>query len=734
MRRTLKDTTLRFRRAPIVVIQLALIGLSYWLAFQLRFDSRPPDWASAALQHTLPWLILIRGLTFLPFRLYEGLWKYTGLYDLEALIGGVLVSSGLFTIFLLSPFGAHSFPRSVIVIDALLVTMMLGGMRMARRVLADFTGVRTASSRRVLVYGAGDAGQMIVREMRNKRSFGSAPVGFVDDDPAKIGRRIHRVKVYGGRADIADIIDRTDPTEILLALPGLDPAELRRIVESLEAFHLPIKTLPNLRDIIDGKVGVEQIRTLRVEDLLSRPAVGLNSDAIRALVHGRRVLVTGAGGSIGSELCRQILSFRPSSLVLFERYENSLHAIRLELEDVLKKIHWRDRPASVGIYAVVGDVTDAALVTSAFTKHRPELVFHAAAHKHVPLMEENPCEAVKNNVRGTRVLAAAAEEAGVDRFILISTDKAANPVSVMGASKRLAELVVQQQAEGSGTSFAIVRFGNVLGSNGSVVPRFIEQIRTGGPVTVTHPDVRRFFMLIPEAVQLVLHAAADAKAGDTYVLDMGEQVKLVDVARNMIRLAGRIPDEEIAIEFIGLRPGEKLEEELYGAGELLRPSAIPKVMVVNGRPKATPEFLPAVTRLEDLAFTGAAERVVAELRMLVGAPIHTDGAEFVAPAMTPAGEREQNSRSARRQECPACGYEVHRSKAKRIDQHIRKRFTTKRLYRCSRCGWCDWVFPMDRPVNVSVDEQSAPDLAALDQLPASNIPEPRRHFSPKSLQ
>ena len=423
------------------------------------------------------------------------------------------------------------------------------------------------------VFGAGDAGEMIVRDMRTKSSQPYRPIGFIDDDRAKVGLRIHGVPVLGTRHDLSAILERYKPHEVLIAIPRAEPAAMRAIVRSLEPFKIPIKTLPNLRDLIDGKVELAKIRSLSVEDLLVRAPVGLDIQPVKSLIAGRRVMVTGAGGSIGSELCRQIAGLKPATLVMFDRYENTLHDIRVELDD---------RKHAFGVIPVIGDVTDASRVNAVLAEHQPEIIFHAAAHKHVPLMEENPCEAVKNNVRGTRVLAQAADAHGVDRFIMISTDKAVNPTSVMGASKRVAELVVQAQAVGSGTSFSIVRFGNVLGSNGSVVPRFLDQIKKGGPVTVTHPDMRRFFMLIPEAVQLVLHAASQAESGATYVLEMGEQVKLLDMARDLIRLSGLIPEDDIKIEFTGLRPGEKLYEELVGADEEARPSAVEK-FCVSGR-------------------------------------------------------------------------------------------------------------------------------------------------------
>lgn len=716
---------LRFRRLPIVIAQLAIVAISYWAAYQLRFDFRTPDWAFTALIQTLPWLILIRGLAFLPFRLYEGLWKYTSVYDLQMLIAGIATSSFIFSVYVI--IGHEKFPRSVLVIDTLIVTMMLGGIRMSRRLAAEYGSLRAVVGNRVLIYGAGDAGQMIVREMRQRTSAGLEPLGFIDDDPLKVGRRIHGIRVLGTRSQLADIIDEFEPSEILLALPGVPAETIREIVRAIEPYKLPIKTLPALKDIINGRVGVEQIRQLKVEDLLARPPVGLDPKPVRQLIHGHRVMITGAGGSIGSELCRQVLRLGPSALILFERYENSLHAIRTELEDGVKF----DRGRRVEMHAVIGDVTDEAVVKKTFEKHRPELVLHAAAHKHVPLMEENPCEAVKNNVRGTRVLAGAAEAAGVDRFIMISTDKAANPTSIMGASKRLAELVVQAQAFGSGTSFSIVRFGNVLGSNGSVVPRFLEQIRNGGPVTVTDPNVKRFFMLIPEAVQLVLHAAAEARSGATYVLDMGEQIKVADMARNLIRLSGKVPDQDIKIVFTGLRPGEKMEEELIGDNETIQPTSMAKISSVYAQQEPVGDsFKAELAKLESLALSGDAVEVVNRLRSMshatapAGAPLRSGH----TPSPMPFDQIHGQS-----QICPACKSHVHRSKARRFDQHLRKRLTSKRLFRCAQCGWRGWLQIIERAGSPAVGATPAVDLIALDQATPGPEP-PRRSFSPKDLR
>jgi FlaA1/EpsC-like NDP-sugar epimerase len=424
----------------------------------------------------------------------------------------------------------------------------------------------------VLIIGAGDAGEMIVRDMLHNPANEYQPVGFVDDDPGKRGERIHGVPVVGGRADLARIIEQTRVDDVLIAMPSAPASVVRDVVRALQPFHVTINTLPNLREIISGKVHVEQIRKLAIEDLLARPPVGLDPAPVRSLIAGQPVMVTGAGGSIGSELCRQIAAFGPKTLLLFERYENSLFAVTNELQD---------RWPHLDIRPVVGDVGDSCRLSAVFAAAAPRIVFHAAAHKHVPLMELSPGEAIKNNVFGTQQLVDAACRHGVERFILISTDKAVNPTSVMGVSKRVAEMIVQAKNGTCQTACATVRFGNVLGSNGSVVPRFLEQIKAGGPVTVTHPEMRRYFMLIPEAVQLVMHAAAMAKGGEVFVLDMGEQMKVLDMAKTLIRLSGFVPDEDIPITFTGLRPGEKLYEELVGNHESVEPSGVEKITKIR---------------------------------------------------------------------------------------------------------------------------------------------------------
>lgn len=615
---------LKYRRVAIVGLHLILAGVSNYVAFWLRFDGVIPDDSWNLFLRMVPLLVLTRGVAFIPFRLYEGLWRYTSIWDLRSLVGSVLTSSLAFYLLVHFVFHLTAYPRSVFFVDSLLMLCMLGGLRLTRRIGRELVHF-DQGCRRVLVYGAGNAGESIVRDMHHNRPYAYQPIGFVDDNPAKVGRRIHGVKVLGTRHEVAKIIEETRPDVVVVAIPSAGPSRLRSVVQVLEPFKVPIQTLPNLRDVLDGKVSVSQIRELSVVDLLERAPVGLDPGPVRHLIEGKRVLVTGAGGSIGSELSRQIMRLRPAALVLVDRSEHGLQALATELA-----VREQGRHTD----ALVADVTDPERIASILAKHRPEVIFHAAAHKHVPLMEENPCEAVKNNVRGTRLLAAVARRHGVERFILISTDKAVNPSSVMGATKRVAELLMQEMNGHGAGIFAAVRFGNVLGSSGSVVPHFLEQIKAGGPVTVTHPDMRRYFMLIPEAVHLVLHAATLSKGGDIFVLDMGEPVRILDLARNLIRLSGFVPDEEIPIRFIGQRPGEKLCEDLVGADETIRPSSAPRIHRVESRGAVEYGSLASeVVELERVAATGDALAVMRRLCTLV--PTYKPGDGDASAAVVP---------------------------------------------------------------------------------------------------
>lgn len=565
-----RDFLLRWRRPFIVLLDMGLIILSNFLAFWLRFDGTIPDGEAQLFVELLPWLLAIRGVAFAVFGLNEGLWRYTSIWDLQNIISGVFLSTVAFAGVVYWGMGLASYPRSVLIIDSILLIGFVTGVRLPSRLFRDKLIYR--QRKKVLIIGAGDSGERIVREMKTNQSSHYNPIGFIDDQVSLLNKRIHGIKVLGTRRDLATVLQERKPEEIILALPKAKPALLREILSLLGPFKVAIKTLPSFEELLDDRSAVSQMRSVALADLLPRAPVHLQADTVRYMVEGQRILITGAGGSIGSELSRQVAGLAPEALVLYERHENSLYTISKELDD---------RGWSSCVRPVLGDVTDARRLASTMARFRPTLVFHAAAHKHVPLVELNPAEALKNNCMGTRMAAEMAHRFQVERFVLISTDKAVNPSSVMGATKRVAELIVQNMARQSRTRFITVRFGNVLGSNGSVLLRFQEQIQAGGPVTVTHPEVRRFFMLIPEAVLLVLHAASIGEQGATYVLDMGEQISVLDLARSLIRLSGFVPEKEIPIQFIGLRPGEKLSESLVGDGEIAESSSIDKILRVR---------------------------------------------------------------------------------------------------------------------------------------------------------
>ena len=607
MRINVARLLLKYRRIFVVAVQLGAVVLSHYAAFWLRFDGDiPPDQARTIVQ-ILPWLIAVRALSFVPFRLYEGLWRYAGFWDLRNIVSATVTGTvALFVVFQWG-LGLTSYPRSVFLTDSVLLIVILGGLRMSRRLHRELSLLTREKG--VLIYGAGSAGELIVRDMRKNSFYEYEPVGFLDDDPIKVGHRIHGIKVLGTRDDLRRIMLEKRPDAVLIAISRAEPASIRAIVQMLEPFKVPIQTLPNLRHVLGSRASVKQIRSLSIEDLLDRNPVALDSTPVQALFEDRRVLVTGAGGSIGTEVCRQIASFRPGALILVERYENGLEAVFNSLAS--------DGFAGLA-HPIVADLTDEERMVDVWRKHRPEIVLHAAAHKHVPMMERNPCEAVLNNVRGARMLIEIAVSHGVERFLMISTDKAVNPVSVMGATKRVGEMLVQTVAGASAGVFAAVRFGNVLASNGSVVPRFLEQIGRGGPVTVTHPEMRRYFMLIPEAVGLVLQAIAMAKGGDIFALEMGPQMKVLDLARNLIRLSGFVPNEEIQIVFTGPRPGEKLCEELLGADEEMEPSSVDGILRIRPRTIAAwDEVVGHVRELERTAMAGDMALVLDGLRTIV---------------------------------------------------------------------------------------------------------------------
>ncbi|HEX7766571.1 MAG TPA: nucleoside-diphosphate sugar epimerase/dehydratase [Nitrospira sp.] len=559
---------MRFRSLLVVATHLALIVAAHLTAFLLRFEGNIQPPFDVIMWRYLPAVLLIYWGGLWVFGIQRGLWRYVGLHDLGRIFWASMTSAVVFYGLVHIGLGWKEYPRSIIILTGLLSGLYIAGIRLAVRWFREWLQIIAPTARRVLIVGAGHAGELLARDMLSDPSFNCRPVGFIDDDPVKRKMKIHGVPVVGTIADIKQAADRLEVHEIIVALPSAGTGTKQKILAASEGCTAPIKILPNVKQLLGDPVSLQQVRPMSLEDLLQREPIQTDRQELHPLIEGKTVLVTGAGGSIGSELCRQIASYRPESLVLFERYENSLHALLLELRATF--------PA-VGVLPIIGDVTVPERVAEVFRQTGPDLVFHAAAHKHVPLMELNPKEAVRNNVLGTRIVAEAALAAGVDRFVLISTDKAVNPTSVMGVTKRIAEQVIQRFNHRGRTKYTVVRFGNVLGSNGSVVPLFTEQIRKGGPITVTDPEIKRFFMTIPEAVQLVLQASVIGQGGDVFVLDMGEQIKIVDLARNMIVLSGLVPGKDIEIQFTGLRPGEKLYEELFDESEQTEPTAHEKI-------------------------------------------------------------------------------------------------------------------------------------------------------------
>lgn len=580
-----------------IAVDLAVLSLAYWLAILLRFDGVPVGLLSE-LVRGWPVVVGVQFAALLTVHGYATSWRYTDLSEvigiLRALCYSALILLGVRLATGRVPGGTGALiPIGVVLIGFAFAFAGVAALRVARRI----TSVRVAAAPgasaavRTLLIGAGWDGTRVAREIAAHPHLNIRPVGFVDDDPAKRGRLVAGLRVLGTTTDLARIAAEREARLALVTIASGSAGQVRRIVSLCEAAGLETRTLPGLLDLLERRVNVSRVRDVVVGDLLRRPPVELDLGAISDDLSAQVVAITGAGGSIGSELSRQVLAFNPQALVLIERAEPALFAVHTELGGL---------GGATRLVPCVGDVCDPTRMRAILAEHRPTVVLHAAAHKHVPLMEANPGEALKNNVGGTRVVADLAAELGVAKFVLISTDKAVNPSSVMGATKRLAELYVQS-LDAPRTRFLAVRFGNVLGSAGSVVPTFARQIARGGPVTVTHPDMRRYFMTIPEACQLVLQAAAMGRGGEVFLLDMGEPVRVVDLARDMIRLSGLRPDDDIAITYTGIRPGEKLFEELTLAEEQADRTRHPKIW--TGRCQRLPhhELLDRLTRLSSLA-------------------------------------------------------------------------------------------------------------------------------------
>ena len=597
-------------RLPLVVgAQLVLILIANLSAFVFRFEGDIPSFYRDLAFAALPLVVAVYAAGMWMFGLFRGLWRYVGLHDLGNILWASILSTVVFYGIVRGGLGWIEYPRSVIVLTGMLSCGFLAGIRLAVRWFREWLQIVGPTARRVLIVGAGNAGELLARDLQANPGYNYRPVAFVDDDSVKQNVMIHGIPVLGMIADIQRVIQSVEGQEIIIAIPSATPKLMQRILAAAEGCHLPIKTLPNNKQLLDSHVSIRQVHPMSLEDLLQREPIQTDLQELHPLLEGKRVLVTGAGGSIGSELCRQIARYRPASLVLFERHENSLYALELELREMFPQVK---------IMAVIGDTTSRDRVGEVFKACSPQLIFHAAAHKHVPLMEQNPGEAVKNNIFGTRIVGEASMAAGVERFVLISTDKAVNPSNVMGATKRIAECLVQRMNQRGSTLFTVVRFGNVLGSNGSVVPLFAEQIRKGGPVTVTHPEIKRYFMTIPESVQLILQASVRGQGGDVFVLDMGEQIRLTDMARNMIVLSGLVPDQDIKITYTGLRAGEKLYEELFEHGERVEPTSHDKIKrAVSQMPFAQGELNRHLEELDRLLPCSDSGVVIRKLQIML---------------------------------------------------------------------------------------------------------------------
>jgi FlaA1/EpsC-like NDP-sugar epimerase len=610
---------LRLRRPVVLGLHLLLVPLGYYMAFALRFDFRPPERHIDLFWRTVPYLMVLRMASFAIFGLFHGWWRHVGMRDLIDLVRATTLSSVLLVLALfmtgdLTGAGAGEFlPRSVLVLDWITALVLFGGLRFGVRAFREerLLPWRARRGRPALIIGAGTAAERLLRETQREGESEICPVAMVDDDPDKRGMRLHGVPVVGTSRDLKALVASSGIKLLVIAIPSATRQEMRAIVEACLQTGVDFKIVPSMRELLDGRARLGELRKVQIEDLLGRDAIDLGVEGPRGDLEGRTVMVTGGAGSIGSELARQVAGFAPRRLLVLDQAESPLYFTNLEL---------RSAHPELEIIPIIADVTDAARMESVFARHRPDFVFHAAAYKHVPLMEDNPVEAVRNNVIGTLTVAQSAARYGAEKFVLISTDKAVYPSSVMGATKRLAEQIVLgwPALRASDTDFRAVRFGNVLGSDGSVIPVFKRQLAAGQPITVTHPEVTRYFMTIPEAVQLVLQAAALHDAGGRIcMLEMGEPVRIVELAENLIRLSGLEPYTDVPIVFTGLRPGEKLHEELMEAREATVPTAISKVRVVQTVEPEPEALTTGLDRLATAAAVGSAADILDAIRGLV---------------------------------------------------------------------------------------------------------------------
>jgi FlaA1/EpsC-like NDP-sugar epimerase len=598
-----------YRRVLIVGAHVLLVPLAYYAAYAIRFDFRVPAAELRVFWATLPYLLAIRLAVFARYGLFRGYWQHVGLRDLVDLGIATSLSTALFVGFLFVFGWPGALPRSVFVLDWLSVVFLSGGLRFAARAFREgqlpMQGMR--GTRRTLLIGAGEAAEMLLRQVQHdgRGREGIGVVGLVDDNPETHGRALHGVTVLGGTVDLETLVHRHRIQLIVIAIRSATAEQMRRIVQRCTATGTDFKIIPSLQDLLDGRAAIGQLREVEIEDLLGREPVHLDLAQVRADLEGRSVLITGAGGSIGSELARQIVRFRPARLVLLERAESPLYFVNLEVSA-------SGALGDTDVVPVIANITNPERLNEVFETYQPDYVFHAAAYKHVPLMEDSVFEAAWNNIIGTLRVAQQAVRHGASKFVMISTDKAVNPTSMMGATKRIAERIVLELPSLRGsTDFRVVRFGNVLGSDGSVVPLFKRQLAAGGPITVTHPQVQRYFMTIPEAVELVLTAAAlRAAAGRIAILEMGNPVRILDLAEQLIRLCGLEPYKDVPIVFTGLRPGEKLNEELTGDGELSIPTSSEKIRLVERNGQDGAGVAASLDRLLSALISGATDELL----------------------------------------------------------------------------------------------------------------------------
>lgn len=598
------------RRLVVFCLDMLLVVVAFTASFLLRFDFMIPVEFVPLFKQGLLIALFVKPVVFIVSGLYRSLWRYASLQDgIE--IAKVVTTSSIIAGFMLMYFRHFApYPRSIFILDWFLLLALIAASRLVWRVYREAVIIprRLEKGRNTLIIGAGEAGSMLLKEIRRQESSPFEVIGFVDDNPQKAGMRLHGLPVLGRSSQLGALIERYAVEDVIIAIPSAGSVLLRDIIKACEHCKVRFKTLPAINDIIEGKVSVSQIKDVEIEDLLGREPVVLNETAIRSYLTGKRVLVTGAAGSIGSEICRQIARFHPAKLILLDSAETPLYQVEMELSA---------QHPDLRIIPILADIRHGHRLEFVFETFMPEVVFHAAAYKHVPMMEYNPVEAITNNVLGTRTLAEKAHTFGVTNFVMISTDKAVNPTNVMGASKRAAELFVQALSRHSQTNFTTVRFGNVLGSNGSVIPLFKDQIKHGGPVTVTHPEVIRYFMTIPEAAQLVLQAGCAGSGGEIFLLDMGQPVKVFELAEELIRLSGFTPHEDIEIVFTGLRPGEKLYEELLIAGEGVKPTQYHKIKVLDAMIGDLPTTSSAIDDLGEKAQSCDFEAMLHALQELV---------------------------------------------------------------------------------------------------------------------